>query len=200
MWHARCCNLRALLSTEMTMPQANELKQMHKCAAVLPTHTAAEAAIKELGAAGINLQQLSIVGRDYHTDEHVVGFYNTGDRVKHWGKLGAFWGGLFGILFAPAFFWIPGIGPVLTGGIIGSLLMGMIEGGAVGAVAVGGLSALGGALTSIGIPKDSVIAYERALRADKYLIIVHGTEEEVAHARDVLSGHSEVVNVVKAAP
>ncbi len=181
------------------MAQANELKQMHKCAAVLPTHTAAEAAIKELGAAGIDLKQLSIVGRDFHTDEQVVGFYNTGDRVKHWGKLGAFWGGLFGVLFAPAFFWIPGIGPVLTGGIIGSVIMGMVEGGVVGAGVVGGLSALGGALASIGIPRDSVLRYERALKADKYLIILHGTQEQVEQARSILADHSESVDVVPAA-
>jgi len=39
------------------------------------------------------MKKLSIVGRDYHTDEHVVGYYNTGDRMKVWGKTGAFWGG-----------------------------------------------------------------------------------------------------------
>ena len=38
------------------------------------------------------MNQLSIVGRDYHTEEHVVGYYNAGDRMKYWGKLGAFWG------------------------------------------------------------------------------------------------------------
>ena len=50
------------------------------------------------------MKKLSIVGRDYHTDEHVVGYYNTGDRMKVWGKAGAFWGGLWGFLFGSAFF------------------------------------------------------------------------------------------------
>jgi hypothetical protein len=62
--------------------------------AVYTTHTETEAAVKELQQAGFDLKKLSIVGRDYHTDEYVVGYYNAGDRMKYWGKLGAFWGGI----------------------------------------------------------------------------------------------------------
>lgn len=64
--------------------------------AIYPSHTTAEAAIKELQQSGFDMKKLSIVGRDYHTDELVVGYYNTGDRMKAWGKTGAFWGGLWG--------------------------------------------------------------------------------------------------------
>lgn len=56
--------------------------------AIYPSHTVAEAAIKELQQSGFDMKKLSIVGRDYHTDEHVVGYYNTGDRMKAWGR---FW-------------------------------------------------------------------------------------------------------------
>jgi hypothetical protein len=64
--------------------------------AVYASHTDAETAIKELQQAGFDMKKLSIVGRDTHTDEHVVGYYNTGDRMKKWGTLGAFWGGIWG--------------------------------------------------------------------------------------------------------
>ena len=85
---------------------------------VFNTHPEAEEAIKELQKAGFDMKKLSVVGKDYQTDEHVVGYYNTGDRVKYWGKLGAFWGGLWGFLFGSAFFFIPGIGPLVVGGPI----------------------------------------------------------------------------------
>ena len=65
--------------------------------AIYPSHTAAEAAVKELQQGGFDMKKLSIVGRDYNTDEHVVGYYNTGDRMKVWGKTGAFWGGIWGL-------------------------------------------------------------------------------------------------------
>ena len=110
-----------------------DLKDNSNCVAVFDRHEDAEKAIRELQRGGFDMKKLSIVGRDYHTEEHAVGFYNAGDRVKYWGKQGAFWGSIFGILFAPAFFWIPGIGPILTGGLIGSILMGTVEGAAVGA-------------------------------------------------------------------
>jgi uncharacterized membrane protein len=158
------------------------------CVAVFDRHEDAETAIRELQRDGFDMKKLSIVGRDYHTEEHAVGFYNGGDRVKYWGKQGAFWGSIFGILFAPAFFFIPGVGPILTGGIIGSLLMGTLEGAAVGAAIGGGSSALAAALTSLGVPEDSVIRYEAELKANKFLLIASGTAAEVERARATLVG------------
>ena len=77
---------------------------------------------------GLRYEELSIVGKDYHTEEQVVGYYQTGDRMKYWGKLGAFWGGLWGILFGAAFFWIPGIGPLVVAGPLVSAIVGGLEG------------------------------------------------------------------------
>jgi uncharacterized membrane protein len=165
------------------------------CIAVFDRHQDAETAIQELQRSGYDMKKLSIVGRDYHTEEHAVGFYNTGDRVKYWGKNGAFWGMVFGILLAPAFFWIPGIGPILTGGLIGSILMGTFEGAAVGAALGGGASALAAAFTGMGIPKDSVIRYERDLRANKFLLIAHETAADVDRARAILAARGGQVEV-----
>jgi hypothetical protein len=146
------------------------------------SHTDAEASVKELQRSGFNMKKLSIVGKDYHTDEHVVGYYNTGDRMKVWGKLGAFWGGFWGLLFGSGLFLVPGIGPLVVFGP----LVAWIVGGLEGAVVVGGLSALGAGLYSIGIPKDSVVQYETALKSDKFLVIAHGSADEVAKAKSVL--------------
>jgi Heat induced stress protein YflT domain len=150
---------------------------------VYDSHTAAEAAVKELQTSGFDMKRLSIVGREYHTEEHVVGYYNTGNRMKYWGKLGAFWGGLWGLLFGAAFFWIPGIGQILVGGPLVSAIVGALE----GATVYGGLSALGAGLYSIGIPKNSLLDYETALKADKFLVIAHGTAAEVNRARNILA-------------
>jgi hypothetical protein len=139
--------------------------------------------VKALEKAGFDMKKLSIVGRDYHTEERPVGDYTSGDRMKYWGKLGAFWGGLWGLLLGAAFFWVPGVGPLLVAGPFGSMLIGAIEGAAV----VGGLSALGAGLASIGVPKDSVVRYETAIRAGKYLLIAHGGESDVALAKQIIT-------------
>jgi hypothetical protein len=150
--------------------------------AVYPSHTAAEAAIKELQQSGFDMKKLSIAGRDYHTEEHVVGYYNVGDRMKHWGKIGAFWGWIWGCLFGSAFFFIPGIGPLLIGGPLVGWLVGALESAAL----VGGVSALGAGLVSLGIPKDSIVRYETALKTDKFVLIAHGTKEDATHAKEIL--------------
>jgi hypothetical protein len=145
-------------------------------------HTEAEAAINELNKSGFDMTKLSIIGRDYHTDEHVTGYYNAGDRMKYWGKLGAFWGGFWGLLFGSAFFLIPGVGPLLFAGPIVSYIVGALE----GAVVVGGLSALGAGLYSMGIPKNSIIQYETAVKSGKYVLIAHSSDMETIHAREIL--------------
>jgi uncharacterized membrane protein len=150
--------------------------------AVFGTHSAAEEAVKELQRAGIDMKTLSIIGKDTHTDEHVVGYYNNGDRMKYWGKMGAFWGGFWGLLLGSAFFAIPGIGPVLVAGPVVAWIVGALE----GAVVVGGLSAIGAGLYGMGIPKDSVLQYETALKVDKFLLMVHGTAQEAARAKSIL--------------
>ena len=151
--------------------------------AIYPSHTAAEAAIKELQKSGFDLKKLSLVGRDYHTDEHVVGYYNVGDRRKVWGKTGAFWGGVWGLFFGSAFFWVPGLGPLLVAGPLVSWIVGALE----GAVVVGGLSAIGASLYSLGIPKDSILQYETDLKAGKFVLLAHGSVDDVARAKDILT-------------
>ena len=150
--------------------------------AIYNTHIEAEAAIKELQKSGIDMKKLSILGKDYHAEENVVGYYNAGDRMKFWGKLGAFWGGLWGLLFGSALFFIPGIGHIVALGPVGGMIVGALE----NAVIVGGLSALGAGLFSVGIPKDSIVKYETAVKADKFLVIVHGTEDEVTKAKEII--------------
>ena len=155
---------------------------------VFNTHVEAEEAIRSLSKSGFDVKKLSLVGKGYHSEEHPVGFYTTGDRVKAWGGMGAFWGGIWGLLLTPAVFFLPGVGLLAFAGPLVSALVGALE----GAVVVGGISALGAALTQIGVPKDQVIKYESALKADKYLLLVHGTADEVTKARSVL-GLSEAV-------
>jgi hypothetical protein len=102
--------------------------------------------------------------------------------MKYWGKMGAFWGGFWGLLFGSAFFMIPGLGPILAAGPVVAWIVGALE----GAVVVGGVSALGAGLYSMGIPKDSIVKYETALKTDQFLLIAHGTAAEVAKAKDII--------------
>jgi hypothetical protein len=151
---------------------------------VFNTHMEAEEAIRTLDRSGIDVKKLSLIGKGYHSEEHPVGFYTTGDRVKAWGGTGAFWGGIWGLLLAPAVFFLPGIGLVAFAGPLVSALVGALE----GALVVGGVSALGAALTNVGAGPEQVIKYESALKAENYVLIVHGDASDLAKAHSVLIG------------
>jgi Heat induced stress protein YflT domain len=158
------------------------MEQHDAVIAVFADREGAEAAVKKLAGNGFDMKQISVVGKGYHTEEKVVGFYNAGDRVKFWGTRGAFWGGLWGLFFGGLFMTIPVVGHIVVLGYLAAMAISGIE----SAVVVGGLSALGAALYSTGIPKDSVIEYESAVKADGYLVTAHGPAAAMARAKMLL--------------
>ncbi|MEN9578417.1 MAG: hypothetical protein RJA70_1426 [Pseudomonadota bacterium] len=154
----------------------------HSVVATYDSHTGAQGAITALQKAGIDMKRLSIIGKGFHTEEHAMGFYTTGDRIKHWAGNGAFLGSLWGMLFGTAFFFLPAIGPVVVMGPMVAWIVGVLEGAAVG----GSVGVFAGALTSIGIPKDSIVKYELEVKAGKFLVLARGTADMVEQARGVL--------------
>jgi hypothetical protein len=46
----------------------------------------------------------------------------------------------------------------------------------------------------MGIPKDSVLQYEMALKTDQFLLMVHGTAKEVETARAIIES-TQPVNI-----
>ena len=172
------------------------MPKSHAAIAVFHSHESAEQAVRDLGKGGFDLKKLSIIGRDYHTEEHVVGYYNTGDRMQSWGQRGAFWGAVWGILFGSAFFVLPGLGPILIAGPFVAVLVSAMEGAAI----VGGIGVLGGALASLGVPDDTVLQYEQELKTGKYLVIVHGTPDEVQLAKRQLDAGKMAVTTIHSVP
>ncbi len=147
--------------------------------AVFENHAKAEEAVRDIGRSGFPVQQLTIIGKGYHSDEKVIGFYNIGDRIMLWGKNGAFWGGLWGLFLGGVFMTVPLVGPVVVLGHLAAMLLGAAE----GALVVSGVSALAGALASVGIPKDSVVRYEEAIKADRFLVLAHGAPDEISRVQ-----------------
>ena len=137
------------------------------------------------------MKKLSIVGKDFHTEEHAVGFYTAGDRMMFWGGQGAFWGSLWGMLFGGALFLIPGIGPIVAMGPVVGWLAGALEGAVVG----GTMGIFAAALTSLGVPDDQIVKYETEVKSGKFLVFARGTVGEIERAHGILgtSGASHLV-------
>ena len=150
--------------------------------AIYDLHTTAEDAVKALQRAGLDMTRFSIVGRDFQTEEHALGFYTSGDRMRFWGGRGAFWGSLWGMLFGGAFFFIPTVGPLVVMGPLVGWLAGALEGAVLGGA--GGI--LAAALTSSGLSNESVVRYELEVKAGKFLVLAQGSADMVELARAIL--------------
>jgi hypothetical protein len=87
------------------------------------------------------------------------------------------------MLFGSALFVIPGVGPLFAAGPLVAWIVGALEGAAV----VGGMSALGAGLYSVGIPKDSILSYETEIKAGKFVVIAHGDSSHVEKSMTILT-------------
>jgi len=162
---------------------------------VYDPHAEAKATINELQSSGFDMNKLSIVGKDYHTEKRVIGYDNAGDRMKVWCQFGVFWGGLSGLLLGSAFYLIPGIGPVIVFGPLGSWIVRALK----SAVTAGGLSALGAGLHSIGVLTNNIMEYEKALKSDQFIVIAHGAPNDRAKAEGILEtpGAVQISTIVR---
>lgn len=159
------------------------MSTINSVVAIYETQQQAEHTIKELHEAGIDMKSLSVVARDTHTGEDAVDRYSAGDCREHGVKAGGFWSGFGGLLPGSGLFFVPGQEPILVAGSLVAWIIAGLEGAAV----IGRPSAIGVGLLNIGVAKDSVLKYEVALKADKLLLIVHGTPDAVANAKDIFA-------------
>ena len=147
--------------------------------AVFPVFDAAQAAVERLAAAGFPIERISIIGKDLQSETRLNGYVTTGDIAGPSAATGAWVGGLFGLLAGSALMFIPGAGPLI---VLGPLAAAAI-GAAQGALVAGGVGAvLGHFVAARHLPK-----YEQLVRAGSYLVVVHGTEEDVARAQQTLT-------------
>ena len=101
--------------------------------ATYPDHASAEDAVRRLQKEGIPMQGLSIVGKDFQTVEKPLGFVTTGTVAKEGVSIGAWTGGIFGLLIGAAFLILPGLGAVVVAGPLAAALLGGVEGALAGA-------------------------------------------------------------------
>jgi uncharacterized protein (TIGR02271 family) len=125
----------------------------------------AERAVQALHDAGFRDDQIGFAARDAQTTDTRVAHTDHGSNAAS----GAVTGGVLGALIgAGAALLIPGIGPVVAGGILASTL-----GGAAIGAAAGGLI---GALTDLGVPEEEARYYDSELRAGRYIVTVKAAD------------------------
>jgi hypothetical protein len=149
---------------------------------VCETCAEAEDLIMRLEHAHCDMKSISIVGVNLQQEGQVAGCYTAGDRMRLWGMMGAFWGGVWGIFSGSAYFQIPGLGPTIVGGPLVDAMAGALE----RSDGEGGLSVLGVGLHRLGVPKSAVASYEAVLREAKLLLIASAGDESSTQARNLI--------------
>jgi hypothetical protein len=147
--------------------------------AICSGHAQADKVIAELHQVGFDMKHVSVLGKAYVSDEEIIGCYVADGRLMVLGGSAAFWERLWSLLGEAGLFVVPGIGPVVIAGSLVDALATTVK----DAVIIGGLTALGAASYSIGIPKEGALKYEREIRANKCIVIAVGTPEEQAEAK-----------------
>jgi len=154
----------------------------HFVIGVYPDAGKAKEVIHRLIDGGISKGSISLVARSNEGEIEKTEIEKVDSDVKLWGTQGAIWGGLIGALMGGAFFIVPGFGPIVGVGPVSAALAGLLGGAMTGGAVLG----LADALVEWGMSEHRAKRYEKLVEENKVLVIVHGSEEEVAKAEKIL--------------
>ena len=150
--------------------------------AILTDNAGAKKAIKELKNCGLEMKKLSVVWKDNQAENYVVGFHTRAEPMRCQDKRDLIGGECWGDLVNVAFLTIPEVGPIIVAGPVAGWIISALE----GSIFIGGMSALGAGLVTLGIPRRAVFKYEIAIKAGKFVLITLGTDEDSKRVRRVL--------------
>jgi hypothetical protein len=159
---------------------------------VFSTRQEAEHALNELKASGFPMDRVSIIAKDAERQDELGGAAMS-NRVSSdqtdvgtatGAVAGTAVGTLGGLLVGLGSLAIPGVGPVIAAGTIGSTLATTLAGAGIGAL-TGGIV---GALADLGIPEEQARVYGDRLSHGDYLVMVDGSDEEIRRAESIMHG------------
>jgi len=160
--------------------------------AVFDSRAEAEVAVRELRAAGVDDDAISIIGRsDDGRTEHIDG---AGDDLNKSGAVkGALGGAAAGTVLGIAALAIPGVGPLAAAGAIAASAI--PEAAAIGAAVGATAGGLTGLFTKHGVSDEDARYYEERVNSGGYFVSVDAEDADVPFetVRDILyrlGGHS----------
>lgn len=167
--------------------------QLKHAVGVFSSRQEVEQALTQLNHSGFPMDKVSVIARDADRQDDIAGV-DVSDRVGNKADEGAAsgaltggtLGGITGLLVGVGALAIPGVGPVVLAGEVATALATTLAGTAIGAAA-GGLL---GALIGLGIPEERAKVYSDRVSKGDYLVIIKGTDSDIAKAEAILNGHS----------
>jgi hypothetical protein len=160
----------------MKQPQERIITRTHYVG-VFDDRNDAELAARDLRAQGFTDDQIGYAWRDESGKTYTEG-NKAGALAASGAGTGVVLGGLIG---AGAALLIPGIGPVVSGGMLATALAGGVTGAVTGAVAGG----IAGALVGLGVPEHEAKYYDEQFRDGRTLMTVRA-DQRYSDASDIV--------------
>ncbi len=167
------------------------LEQHKHGVGILSTREDAESALNEFRDSGFSLEKVGVMTKESECDGQ-VGNNERSDRLAAQAQQGATTGAVtgtarhglsgLGLLVGFGTLAIPGVGTAIEAGTGGTSLASNLGGKAIG----GFDDSWVGALAGLGIPEERTHVYTNRVHRGDYLMMVEGTDKELAHAESVL--------------
>jgi uncharacterized membrane protein len=161
---------------------------MNATIGIFDSHSKALEAVNYLIKDGYSKNQISLLSQAAVKKGHMhVRSFEKLDEVEI--SIGVIAGPILGLLTGLGIFVIPGLGFIFGAGAVVGILAGFDFGLIGGSLAV--------MLTRIGVSIEGYAeVYAKHLNEGKFLLIIHGTDEEANKAKDIIHAHNQHLGVM----
>lgn len=126
--------------------------------------------IRRLLDRGVSRDDISVIGKNFHSETKIAGFLTKKDVILGGLKQGAIFGSLFGsalgLLTGVGVLFVPFVGTLVAAGPIGAALLGAATGAIAGSAGAG----LASALATLGMPEDKATIYQTRIEAGDFMV------------------------------
>lgn len=171
------------------------LKKTDAIVGVYDSHHKLVEALKLLKSENFPMRHVGVVGKGEALED-----INAAHTWEETVEKGAFIGSTVGLLTGLTMVLVPEIGLIYLGGTFLGPVIGSLTGANLGALGgtllgtlIGARHGLEGSITGHEDHFGDAATYKEYVEKGKFLLLVHGSKEEVTLAHKILSEHSEVV-------
>lgn len=121
---------------------------------------------------GISRDDISVIGKNFHSETKIAGFITKKDVILGGLRQGAIFGSVFGsalaLLTGVGVLFVPFVGTLVAAGPLGAALLGATSGAIAGSAGSGLVSAF----VALGLPENKAAVYQTRIEAGEFLLAV----------------------------
>jgi len=161
-----------MTATNPTASQPNISTAEKTVSAIFKERDQIDGVVRRLLDRGISRDDISVVGKNFHSETKIAGFITKKDVIFGGLRQGAIFGSLFGsalaLLTGVGVLFVPFVGTLVAAGPLGAALLGAASGAIAGSAGAGLVSAL----VTLGMPEEKAAVYQTRIEAGDFMVAV----------------------------